>query len=486
MINGGFKMSKQDLELMAHLLRRAGFGATREELEVCIDKGYEETVEELLNPTSSESMPDDIIHRYHVDIHESRYGPSAASNWLYRLITTTSPLIEKIPLFWHGIFATGYTKTNQARALLNQIDMFRRHGLGKFDNLLMELSKDPAMLIWLDNQDNHDGAINENFGRELLELFSMGVGNYSEEDIKEASRAFTGWTLDNAEYMAIRAMKDSIWPYGRISWHFGYRPEDHDNGNKKFLDEAGNLNGKNVIDAIARNPATAEFVARHIYDFFVADEPPVPQWPYKSPRDPKAIKILTDAYFESGYEIKAMLRALFNADFFKTDDVRYARVKGPAELVVGSIRTSGDFQKPTLDILDVSYVCEFMGQSLLSPPTVEGWHEGTEWINSGSLVERINFVSKQLGDTTKPGIQKIISSLKTMDGGHFKPHDLVETCLDLIGPLNVSDKTKQALVSHVSRDGDLIFSDNSDDDKSEARVGNLLSVIAATREYQMG
>ena len=106
----------------------------------------------------------------------------------------------------------------------------------------MELSKDPAMLIWLDNQDNHDGAINENFGRELLELFSMGVGNYSEEDIKEASRAFTGWTLDNAEYMAIRAMKDSIWPYGRISWHFGYRPEDHDNGNKKFLDEAGNLN----------------------------------------------------------------------------------------------------------------------------------------------------------------------------------------------------------------------------------------------------
>ena len=164
-----------DLRLMAHLLRRAGFGATRTELEEYMDKGYDATVEELLDPPTRSSMPDDVIFRYHVDIHESRLGPSAAANWVYRMISTNAPLEEKLALFWHGIFATGYTKTNQAPSILNQIEMFRRHGSGKFETLLLELSKDPAMLIWLDNQDNQKGAINENYGRELLELFSMGV-----------------------------------------------------------------------------------------------------------------------------------------------------------------------------------------------------------------------------------------------------------------------------------------------------------------------
>ena len=478
-------MANKDLELMAHLLRRAGFGATRAELEEYMDKGYEATVEELLEPTDRRTMPQDLINRYHLDLHESRYGPSAAANWIYRMISTTAPLDEKIALFWHGIFATGYTKTNQGRVLLNQIDMFRRLGMGRFDTLLVELSKDPGMIIWLDNQDNHKGAINENFGRELLELFSMGVGNYTEDDIKEASRAFTGWTLGNAEYMAMRATKDSIWPYGRIAWHFGYREDDHDDGDKTFLAEEGNLNGEDVVAAIGRNPATADFVARHMYDFFVADEAPVPQWPYTPPRDPEAIKVMTDAYFENGHEIKSMLRAMFNSDFFKSEDVRYARVKGPAELVIGAIRTSGDFSEPDRDIVQVGHLSEFMGQSLLAPPTVEGWHEGVEWINSGTLVERVNFVSSQIGDVSKPGIRDVISRLAAQDGGHFRPDEFVDSCLDLIGPLDVSDETREALVAHVARDGDLSLADRTEGNESEARVGGLLSVIAATREYQL-
>ena len=478
-------MADRDLELMAHLLRRAGFGATRAELEKYMDKGYEATVEELLEPTEPHTMPQDLINRYHLDLHESRYGPSAAANWIYRMISTTAPLDEKIALFWHGIFATGYTKTNQGRVLLNQIDMFRRLGMGRFDTLLVELSRDPGMIIWLDNQDNHKGAINENFGRELLELFSMGVGNYTEDDIKEASRAFTGWTLGNAEYMAMRATKDSIWPYGRIAWHFGYREDDHDDGDKTFLAEEGNLNGEDVVAAIGRNPATADFVARHMYDFFVADEAPVPQWPYTPPRDPEAIKVMTDAYFENGHEIKSMLRAMFNSDFFKSEDVRYARVKGPAELVIGAIRTSGDFSEPDRDIVQVGHLSEFMGQSLLAPPTVEGWHEGVEWINSGTLVERVNFVSSQIGDVSKPGIKDVISRLAAQDGGHFRPDELVDSCLDLIGPLDVSDETREALVAHVARDGDLSLADSAEGNESEARVGGLLSVIAATREFQL-
>ena len=146
--------------------------------------------------------------------------------------------------------------------------MFRRHGLGRFNSLLVELSKDPAMIIWLDNNDNHNGAINENYGRELLELFSMGIGSYTEDDIKECARAFTGWTLGNVEYMAVRATKDSIWPYGRIAWHFGYRSEDHDDGEKTFLGETGRFNGEDIIEIIARNAESARFVCTRLFQFF--------------------------------------------------------------------------------------------------------------------------------------------------------------------------------------------------------------------------
>ena len=219
-------------------------------------------------------------------------------------------------MFWHGIFATGYAKVIHGKALSDQTRMFRRHAMGSLRTLLLELSKDPAMIIWLDNQDNHKGAINENYGRELLELFSMGVGNYTEADIKECARAFTGWTIANRRYMELRSQRDSDWPYGRISWHFEFHPEDHDDDEKTFLGETGNWNGDDIVDIICKQPATARFIARHLYSFFVADEPPVPEWPYTPPADPQAIEILTQAYFDNDYNIGAMLRTLFNSDFF--------------------------------------------------------------------------------------------------------------------------------------------------------------------------
>ncbi len=250
--------AKQDIALTAHLMRRAAFGAPLAELKDRTANGYEETVEELLSPDDPSDLPQDVIRRYHVDQSELRQPYSAAGNWLYRMVTTKNPLEERVALFFHSLFATGYTKLNQARSLLNQIDMFRIHGLGRFDTMLIELSKDPAMLLWLDNNENHNGHINENYGRELLELFSMGIGNYTEDDIKEASRAFTGWTLGNVEYMAMRAMKDSIWPYSRIAWHFQFREDDHDQGEKTFLGESGNFNGEDIVEIICRQRATAE------------------------------------------------------------------------------------------------------------------------------------------------------------------------------------------------------------------------------------
>ena len=471
-------MSNQDFALLAHLMRRAGFGATRDELESYAAQGYTATVDELLNPGDPDVMPDDIIRRYHVDQSELRQLDGAGANWLYRMITTKCPLEEKIALFWHSLFATGYSKLNQSRALLNQIDMFRNHGLGRFDTLLVELSKDPAMLLWLDNTDNHKGAINENYGRELLELFSMGIGNYTEDDIKECSRAFTGWTLGNAEYMAVRASKDSIWPYSRIAWHFQFRDWDHDDGEKTFLGETGNFNGEDIIEIIARQQATARFVCFRLFQFFAADE--------VDSDGEQVIEDMMKSYFDSGYEIRAVLRTLFLSDYFTSDKARYARIKGPVELLVGAIRQAGSYRTPTLGVHQLAYQGFFMGQGLLQPPSVEGWHEGIEWIDSGSLVERVNFVAQELSSLDKPGVRAIIARLAAENDGVLTPEQLVDQCLDLLGPVAVEDDTRAALVDFAAEGGGALnLSGHQAGDAAEQRVSNMLRVIASTREYQL-
>ena len=471
---------------MAHLLRRAGFGATREELEQRMVKGYEATVEELLHPVDPQNMPDDILQRYHEDFHSFNNDINAAATyWLYRMVTTRCPLEEKITLFWHGIYAINTQKANESNAILRQIDMFRRYGLGKFDDLLVELSKDPAMILWLDNNTNHNGAINENYGRELLELFSMGIGNYTEQDIKECARAFTGWTVANSEYVEARMENDSIWPYGCLPFPFSYRGHDHDDGEKTFLGETGRFNGEDIVEIICRQPATARFVARYLYHFFVADEAPVPQWPYTPARDPEAIETLVEAYFENDHEIRSVLRVLFNSEFFKSEEARFAHVKSPAEMVVGTLRLSGGATRPSLEMVDAAEIGDYMGQALLRAPSVEGWHEGTEWVNTGSLVDRVNFAADQLSDLALPGVRAIVDRLASQDGGVFSPAHLVDCCLDLMGPITVSEETRAALVRYVSKQGDLSLKGHERGDEGERRVGELLRLIASTREYQL-
>ena len=470
-------MSESNVAQMAHLMRRAGFGASRDELERRVEQGYEDTVEELLDTSGASSMPDDLIRRYHVEQSELRDLAGSAAYWMYRMISTDKPLEEKMALFWHGLFATGYAKLNQARSQLNQVEMFRRNGLGRFDELLLEISRDPAMLVWLDNNDNHGKAINENYGRELLELFSMGIGNYTEDDIKECARAFTGWTLGNAEYMAVRAQKDSIWPYSRIAWHFNYREEDHDDGEKTFLGETGNFNGADIIQIIAKQDATAEFICTRLFQFFAADE--------VDDAGRRAVDAMKETYFESGYEIKNVLRTLFNSDYFRSNEARFARVKGPVELVVGAIRMAGSYQTPTLGIEKVSNNMLYMGQGLLQPPTVEGWHEGVEWIDSGSLVERVNFAAKELSNTNSPGVRDIIDRLAASSDGVLSPSELADGCVDLLGPIAVSEDTRSVLVGYASRHGELDLRDHQAGDESEQRVSNMLRLIAATREYQL-
>ena len=212
----------EDIALMAHLMRRAGFGATREELEARAQRGYDATVEELLNPETVGGADRYEFLRYHPSFWKPITSPGmGASAWLHNMLNTERVLEEKMVLFWHQVFATGGSKLDHWHEMVTQVDMFRQYGMGNYRDLLVELAKSPAMIFWLDNCDNHAYAVNENWGRELLELFSMGVGNYTEDDVRECSRAFTGWTI------AASIPRNA---HGRYDWEFEYLPEDHDEG----------------------------------------------------------------------------------------------------------------------------------------------------------------------------------------------------------------------------------------------------------------
>ncbi|HIB57634.1 MAG TPA: DUF1800 domain-containing protein [Candidatus Marinimicrobia bacterium] len=470
-----------DIGLIAHLMRRAGFGANREQIGMHANAGYQNTVEALLNPGEEDRMDDHLIRRFHPEL-SGMMGPNApGQNWLYRMATTSAPLREKMALFWHGIFATGYAKVIHGKALSDQTRMFRTFGMGSFKDLLIQLSKDPAMIIWLDNQDNHNGAINENFGRELLELFTMGVGNYTERDIKECARAFTGWTIANREYMELRSQRDSDWPYGRIAWHFKYHPEDHDDGEKEFLGQRGRFNGEDIIHIICQQEATARFISRHLYSFFVSDEPPIPEWRYTPPTNPEAIDELTRVYFDSNYDISAMLRALFNSSYFQSQGSWYSKVKSPVELVAGVLRLTGEFNRPRREIIDRYFQASYMGQFLNNPPSVEGWHQGTDWLDTGTLVERVNFASQQIGDSTKPGIQAMIERIASTPNNVASPENLISVCLEEMGVISVEEDTMRVLIDFASQGHDQPI--NASNDGSQ-KISAALQMVASTKEFQ--
>ena len=459
----------EDIALLSHLMRRAGFGTSREELEARAARGYAATVDELLNPESVAGADRYEFLRYHPSFWKPITSPGmGAAAWLHAMLNTERVLEEKMALFWHQVFATGGSKLDHWHEMVNQIDLFRRAGMGNYRDLLLELARNPAMIFWLDNCDNHAAAVNENWGRELLELFSMGVGNYTEEDVRECSRAFTGWTI------AASIPRNA---HGRYDWEFEYQPEDHDEGEKTFLGHTGNFDGADIIAIVCAQPATAHFIARHLYNFFVADEPPVPAWSVTPPRDPAAIDLLAQTFIDADYEMRPVLRVLFNSDFFK--QARFAKIKSPAEVLAGTLRLVGGYRFPAPGLGNLSKEAGYMGQELLNPPSVEGWHTGAEWINSGTLMKRINFSADLVGNTAQPGIQAIINRLQAR--GDLSPEQLVDGCLDLLGPLEVDRDNRQQLVNHAQESGPLTWDNPA---AAAARVGEMLQLAVSLREYQ--
>ena len=395
-------MANKDIALMAHLMRRAGFGAPFQELEARAAKGYEATVEELLDPDSQPDMERDIMMRYQTQWVSQAGLESQQEEWAYRMINTTRPLQEKMSLFWHGILCTGHAKCEYPRQQQIEFNLFRTVGMGSFRDLLQGLAKDPAMVFYLDNCMSRKDSINENWGRELLELFSLGVGMDGHGELlprmtlRSAARAFTGWTVTNA------IPRDTPTANIRLSLYMTQSPTMTDE--KTFLGETGNLEwrGHNKY----HRQAAWHFSGSSPGISTISSSPTnlqVPAWQDTlRPGIPRRSKMLEDEYFRSNYDIRfhatgpVQLRLLQELPLRQGEESRPRLWQAPCGW--WAISPS---PKPGLNALDAMNM-RYMGQDLLNPPTVEGWHTGKEWIDSGSLVERINFTADQVGNINHP------------------------------------------------------------------------------------
>lgn len=388
-----------DYAKAAHLLNRAGFGGRPEEVERLVALGAEGAVDELLNYNRipEEVAGVDFSALYQLYEEAARLVQSGADQntrlalanrinrarrekfqevrewWVGRMLQTKRPLQETMVLFWHGLLVSGFPEVNNPRFLYMQNELFRRMALGNFKELILEISKDPAMLVYLDNRSNRKGRPNENYARELLELFTLGIGNYTEQDIKEAAHAFTGWTLRGTEFFFNRAQ--------------------HDEGQKTFLGKTGNLDGTDIINIIFEQSAAARWLPRKLFEFFVYLKP-----------DEAIIQDLAGLFTRTIFDVKAVVQTLLGSQAFYSPAAMHAQVKSPVSLVVGTARA---LALPPQSVRVFVLVMDKMGQALLHPPNVGGWPKGQGWITTSTILDRYNFAGL-LTSGRMPGIPRSV------------------------------------------------------------------------------
>jgi uncharacterized protein (DUF1800 family) len=435
--------------LIAHLLRRAGFGTTPKELEFYNQLGYEKSVKRLTEPEKVKNVALEAL------IADQNFDFTNIADlkrwWLFRMCFTERPLEEKMTLFWHGHFATSINKVDNTYAMYLQNLLMRKLALGNFGDLLLGISKDPAMIQWLDNQQNRKGSPNENYAREVMELFTLGIGHYTERDIKEAARAFTGWQARNG--------------------YFFFNDKQHDFGNKTVLANSGNLNGQDIVGILVKEPATGVFLAHKLIAFFVSDNP-----------DPSMVRDIASVYHDSHGDMRSVMQAIFLHPHFISDKALHAKIKSPAEMVVGTVKT---LQVNKLDA-DLPAVMSRMGQSLFQPPNVKGWDGGRAWISTNTMMERFNFAGR-ITQRKFDSLEGYISPSQLIANQNLTDADeLVDYFLNLLTDNDVSKITRQSLVSYVSSglsDGE---SANLQDNKLlDMKLRGLVHLIMTLPAYQL-
>ncbi len=335
----------------AHSLRRIGFGASQQEIEGALQAGRETTIDELL----ARNACDPILDRGLPSLLAAGKVQSLAAWWIARILDGGAPFVERIALMWHNHFATSFAKVDDARLMHDQVQLFRDHGRGDFRKLLRRVAKDPAMLLWLDGNENRLGNPNENFARELFELFALGLGAYDEKDVQEAARAFTGWGVDRRR--------------------FAFRERYHDAGEKQVLGSRGNFDGNGVLEIALAHPECPRWIARRLLVEFVHPRPRATE-----------IDAWAKVLLEEDWNIELTCRRLFLSDLFLSPRARLSRISGPVELIAGAARSMGARPAPAA----LARASADMGQNLYQPPSVQGWTGGRDWIHAGTWLARHN------------------------------------------------------------------------------------------------
>ena len=445
-------------ENAAHLLRRAGVGPRPEEIEKAVANGQAATVQSLFKPWKKK----DKFGKKLDDV----WLEELQRWWLDRMIRTKSPLEEKTTLLWHNHFATAIHKVEEPRFMHKQNRTLRKHALGSFREMLSAIARDPAMLVWLDNESNVVGNPNENFARELMELFSTGVldehgqPNYTEADVQAAARAFTGWTLD--------------WEDAK----FVFDDDLHDFGQKTFKGVTGNLGGQDVLDILAVDPATARRVAWRLFSFFA----------YEVDLSDPVLDPFAQAYLDHDTAIAPVLQALFTSDVFYGAAARRARVKSPMEFLAGALRMLGGKVRKGGDwSYDVHEAIRDLGQSIFDPPSVFGWKEGLPWVSSNGLLQRLRAAAR-IADARddepwkwKP--KKLLPKKKQWGG--LDAGGVVDLVVARLGPAGLDPATRQTLITYLETDEQGQPAPFAlDQETVDRKVRGLVALVLASPEFQ--
>lgn len=347
-----------NLRTASHLFRRIGFGATQAELDAALQKTPTQVVDELLDAEEPagfrlemKSLADSALATGNVT--------QLSAWWAYRMLATPAQALEKTTLFWHGHFATSAEKVTEGQLMLTQNELLRRYAFGDFSQMLLEISRDAAMLIYLDSATNRKAHPNENYAREIMELFCLGEGNYSENDIRELARCFTGWEVRRGE--------------------FRFNRFQHDNGTKSILGKTGEFGGEDGVRIVLEQKSAPEFLVSKLIRYFVMDEPAA---------SPELIAPLAKEMRDSGMKIRPVLRRILTSQLFYSQVAMGRKIKSPVEMAIGLLRSL----EGTTNSFELAESLQELGQGLLYPPSVKGWDGGRTWINSSTLLGRSNLV----------------------------------------------------------------------------------------------
>lgn len=391
---------------IAHLLRRAGFSANKKQVEDLQALTLEQIVDRLLHTEEPSPSPPILPEE------DKKNGKTKLQLWwLNTMRHTSNPLLEQMTLFWHNHFTSAFYKVRRESLMAKQNVLLRKHALGNFRQFVYEISTDPAMMVWLDCNTNVKKSPNENYARELMELFTLGIGHYSEQDVKEVARALTGWKVDPKSEKALFI--------GKL----------HDGGDKTIFGRTGKYDLRSTVDLIVNQPACSKFIATKLWNYLV----------YPNPSE-EVIAPVADEFAKSGLETKSLLRAIFASDEFYSDRAYLAVVKSPVEYVTGILRAFPEVQLKKEEMILAAM--NLMGQDLFNPPNVAGWPGGTAWLNSSMLLARYNFAEAFV----------YAVQLKDVPLKSDKPDDILEAVLDHIGlSWQVTENTKRQLQTYMKQ-----------------------------------